>query len=100
MHESGKGLDAFIAGCRPPFSFSFRIVCHTSAVCQGDGLLSGEFVHQWRCVDVERLESQALPVELQNGTGPLHRSVEPTVKLTSLRSCSTADRVIQIMLNN
>ena len=45
---------------------------YSNAVCQGDGLLGGESVQQWRCVDVKLLESQALPAKLQKGTGPLH----------------------------
>ena len=44
---------------------------YSNAVCQGDGLPGGESVHQRLCADRERLASQALPAELQKGTGPL-----------------------------
>ena len=79
----------------PPFSFNFTLCAipvfsslhsYSNAVCQGDGLPGGESVHQWLCADVERLESQALPTELQKGTGPPHWTAKPTVKPTSV-SC-------------
>ena len=73
---------------------------YSNAVCQGNGLPGGESVHQWLCADVERLESQALPAELQKGTGPLHWTAEPTVKPMSFTFCSAEDRVIHIMYNS
>ena len=67
---------------------------YSNAVCQGNGLPGGESVHQWLCAGVERLESQALPAELQKGTGTLHRVAEPAVKPMSFRFCSAEERVI------
>ena len=71
-----------------PYLCSRLLHSYSNAVCQGDVLLGGESVHQWLCAGVERLESQALPAELQKGTGPLHWTAEPTVKPTAFRSCS------------
>ena len=50
---------------------------YSNAVCQGDGLLGGESVQQWRCVDVKLLESQALPAKLQKGTDHFTEQLNP-----------------------